>query len=320
MNLSLPIIKTLAFFKIYNQPLTLVELKERLFVEQKTDWEDLEKSLQEFLDKGVVVEDRGFFFLTGSEQAVDQRIERIFWENSKMVIAQHAAKVLAGIPFIKLVAVCNTLSFGVSKPESDIDFFVVAKSGRLWLVRALAVFRLFMAGFYRRGSRVADKICLSFFIDDTKENLQELLLPSANQPDIYFIYWLTQLVPLINREQELDKVWQANSWLTSYLANWDFAHKAQDYRLLAPNRFKEGWRQAGEYLWGGWGGDWVERFCKKIQLLKMRSSKHSHGPKSNSSVVISDHILKFHEDDRRELFRKKWHDNFSQLTNKFPHV
>lgn len=320
MNQLLPIIKTLAFFKIYNQPLTLVELKERLFIEEKIDWNILEKNLQELLDKGVVVEDRGFFFLSGSERAVDQRIERIFWENSKMVIAQRAAKVLSGIPFIKLVAVCNTLSFGVSKRESDIDFFIVAQAGRLWLVRALAATSLFLAGFYRRGSQVADKICLSFFVDDTKENLQELLLAPTEQPDIYFIYWLTQLIPLIDREQELNKVWQANSWLAKYLANWNFTNKAQDYRLIKFSRFKEGWRKVGEYLGGGSVGDFVEKFCKKIQLLKMRKTSQIRNSKSNSGVVISDHVLKFHEDDRRELFREKWQDNIVQLTNKFPHV
>ncbi|MCX6779310.1 MAG: hypothetical protein NTU97_03710 [Candidatus Magasanikbacteria bacterium] len=314
MNQLPPIIKTLAFFKIYNHPLTLLELQEGLLVDRVMGWEEFKTNLDLLIIKGAVIEDRGFFFLAGGDAPVAKRVGRILWENTKMQIGARAAKILRLVPFIKLVAVCNTLSFGVSKPESDIDFFIVAKAGRLWLVRALAVFSLFIFGLYRRGTKTENKVCLSFFIDEKNLDLQKLALKDDEiSPDIYLIYWITQIIPLINRERTMEKFWVANLWIKRYLANWDFVGQAEDYR-----RIKENWvfslkRKVWEFLLGGVVGNFWEKFFKKIQLIKMQGHKKTRRFDGSSAVVVNDEILKFHEEDRRELFRKMWKENLNNI-------
>jgi len=315
MNQLPPIIKTLAFFKIYNHPLTLLELQERLLVEKLVSWEEFKTSLDLLVSQGAVIEDRGFFFLAENDNLVAKRIERILWENTKMQIGTRAAKILRLVPFIKLVAVCNTLSFGVSKPESDIDFFIVAKAGRLWLVRAAAVFLLFIFGLYRRGLKTENKVCLSFFIDEKNLDLQKLSLKEVEGvPDIYLIYWITQVIPLINRERTLEKFWVANLWIKHYLANWDFVGQAEDYRRIKENWFCNWKRKWAEFFWGGVAGVFLEKFAKKIQLIKMRGHKNTRRFDGSSAVVVNDEILKFHEEDRRELFRKMWQENMEKIS------
>ena len=39
------------------------------------------------------------------------------------------------VPFIKMVAVCNTLGYDNAAKDSDIDLFIIAKRGRLFIVR-----------------------------------------------------------------------------------------------------------------------------------------------------------------------------------------
>lgn len=283
---------------------------------QKIDWNIFLAQLKELAQKGAVVENRGFFFLPGSAEATERRIGRILWENEKMKIAQRAAKILSLVPFIKLIAVCNTLSFGVSQKESDIDFFIVARAGRLWLVRALSGMLLFVFRLYRRGRIVQNQVCLSFFIADTNLNLRKLALAeNSDGPDIYLIYWITQLIPLINREQTLEKFWFTNEWISVYLANWDHKNQENDYRCVAENKFFSWIRSAGKYVWGGFWGDRLEYICKRLQLFKMRGNITSRRFANGTDVVVSDEVLKFHEQDRRELFRKMWKENLESCQN-----
>ena len=314
MNQQLPILKTLSFFQIYSHPLTLLELTERLVTPNIVALSDLKVSLDLLLQKGAVIEDRGFFFLSGSAEAVEQRTARILWENNKMSIARRAARILRLVPFVRLVAVCNTLSFGVTKQESDIDFFIVAQARRLWLVRALSVLLLFLCGLYRRGNNIQNQICLSFFIDEKNLDLQKLSLPeNDNGPDIYLIYWITQLVPLINRGQTLEKFWRDNLWINKYLANWDWSGREEDYRSVEENKFFSWKRKSWEFILRFKLGDIVERLCKYLQLLKMKRNVYSRRWQEGTEVVVNDEILKFHEADRRELYRKMWKKNLEKI-------
>lgn len=305
MGIRQSIIKTLSFFKIFGQPLTFLELKNGLLTGYPLAGNDLWTVLAEEKEMEA---DRGFFFLSTERSLIEHRLARDFWQKKKLIIAQKAARLLSGVPFIKLVAICNSLGFGSAEEKSDIDFFIITGKGRLWTVRFFCnlILRLFNLRTY--GSKTTDRICLSFFIDENNLSLEELVLKDAGNDvgDPYLIYWITQLIPLINREKGLERFWSANAWVKKHLANFNFEDLTLDYRQVGVNAGLEFCRKFKERIMFGWLGNWLEKFFNLWQLRKIRFYLAGCQNQDDSAIIISDGILKLHRQDRRKEYRKKW--------------
>lgn len=316
MDVQSSIIKTLAFFNLFSHPLTNFELRQLLYTQEPVDFFAVLKEVESLKPK-IQARD-GFFFLLDRPGGLAQKHQaRSVSNDKKFRIAQKAARLISWVPFVKLVAVCNTLSFGAAEEKSDIDFFIIGKKGRIWTARFFITAVLSLFGLRRHGRKIKNRICLSFYLADDSLDLRPIALPEKSvdvgdgfkpspTPDIYLIYWITQIVPLLNRGQTLEKFWQANLWVKNYLANFDFASQLPDFRQIRIPRWVESWRLFHERLMAGWLGDWREKIFRWFQLKKMAGQSRSQARLPNTSVVISDQMLKFHEEDRREEFREKW--------------
>lgn len=297
--------KTLAFFEIFQHPLTNFELYQWLYNWGKID---LSSVMTEASRIGIQ-EANGFFFLSSGERDLSvKRQSRAVSNDRKFALAGRAARLISWVPFIQLAAVCNTLSFNAAEQESDIDFFIITRPGRIWLVRFLVSIILSIFNLRRHGFDVTDKICLSFFISKDGLNLKKIVLPLDERanPDIYLIYWLASLVPLINRDKILEKFWQANDWAFEYLANFDFGGKSKNFYEIETFGSVEKARCLLERWLNGPAGDNLEKSFKKVQLFKILRHKQSRYFEQSTAVVANDAMLKFHEEDRREFFRNKW--------------
>lgn len=298
MSVSESIIKTMAYFDLFNRPLTNFELYHWLYAPAPSENMSQVLAAAERLKPGIQEID-GLFFLSFR----DLPIQRALANDRKFQIAQKAARLICLAPFVRLAAVCNTLSFNAAEEESDIDFFIVAKSGRLWTARFFIILILSLFCLRRHGKKIKNRICLSFFVTDDNLNLQSIALPP---PDIYLIYWISQLIPLINRDQTLEKFWQANRWIKNYLANFSFETQLPDYRQIKISFWAEKLRRFLEIIMSGCLGDWRERIFRRLQLRKMKGNLLSRRWEGGTAVIVSDKMLKFHEEDRREEYRQKW--------------
>ncbi|MEK9182909.1 MAG: hypothetical protein AAB849_00155 [Patescibacteria group bacterium] len=305
METGAAIKRTLAFFDIFKHSLTNFELYQWLFSREKMELPDIIKAPKQ----SEIQEANGFFFLSSNPPDFYlRRQDRAISNDRKFVIARRAAQLISFVPFVRLVAICNTLSFEAAEKDSDIDFFIITRRGRIWLTRFLVSAILSVFNLRRHGYSVTDKICLSFFISDDNLNLKKVSLPvdSQGRPDIYLIYWLASLAPLINRSGALEKFWQANDWAFEYLANFEFGGKIKNFYEINIFSPAEKSRYLLERRLGGGTGDKLELFFKKIQLFKILRHKQSQYFAQGTAVVVNDSMLKFHEEDRRDFFRNKW--------------
>jgi len=191
-----------------------------------------------------------------------------------------------------MVAICNNLSFGKVNKESDIDFFVVARRGHLFTVRILLTIFFQVMGVRRHGEKEAGRFCLSFFIDDTVLDFKQI----AIEDDFYLSLWLTNLKPVIDDGVSADFL-AANHWVWSHFD-----------QQTSVDVSRKKWRPVDIFTW--LFPSFFEQWMKHWQLKRARQKARSAGPES--SLVVTPHMLKFHNIDRRAYYRDRWKERFGQ--------
>lgn len=297
------VIQTLAYMDQFDHPLTARELYQWL-------WNPPEHlSFSHFfqiLEQGLasVETKEGWYFLPGREEIIHVRQARIGYLEPKMKIAKRGAAVLGMLPFIDGVFVCNTVAGGVLSKESDIDVFVIVRSGRLWTARFIATLILTLAGLRRAGKDVADKICLSFYITEKHLNLKDIRM---GNDDIYLYIWMTQLLPLFDPQDLLTQFQEKNGWVRAHLPHgFRPVSLSSDWRVSQQTGLRYVLKKGIELLLRGRIGSWIEGAIKRLQQAKMNRNKTSVQHQQTSAVILSDTMLKFHETDRRAHYRDEW--------------
>ncbi len=299
------IIKTVAFFDLFDYPLTPGEIW------QWSQWPDSGINLAEVLQaleskemRDLLERKNGFHFLSGRESIVRTRLKRYNYSNRKFKRTLWVAGLFKIIPWIKLVAVSNIIGNHNLKDESDIDIFIVAERDRVWITR------LFCTGFMKilnlrpREGKERDKICLNFYVTKESLDLSKLRL----NDDIYFIYWLACLMPIYDRDNTFHKLIRANPWLKNYLLYWQPAKLVS--RLNAGKPWPQTYYDIVDLFMGG-----LEQVVKIIQLKIMPPSLKSIMNK-DTRVVVSDNIIKLYAKDRREEYGRKWREKILQIQNR----
>lgn len=298
------IIETICFFSLFDYPLTAFELAVWLKSSVKIAAGDIFRAASKLAceERSPIGFKNGFFFLSGHEESVEHRMQNFLTHLPKYERARRAARLISWVPFLRMVAICNTVAMATANQESDIDFFIVVHGGRLWFVRLLTALVLHCAGLRRHTHHIANRICLSFYTADSALDLSALRLP---QGDIYMSYWPTQLVLLLNEDGMYEKFVEANKWVRGVLPQADFESAIRDSRMISRGFAPRAVSRMLEKVFNGRLGDTLERACRCIQRAKMKIAPHGARPVENA-VIISDTILKFHERDRRQEFQERW--------------
>lgn len=299
------ILRTLVWFDQFDFPLTQDELWRWWYGprDHAPAPDQVAAACRQLMADGRVSETGGFFHLPNRSMVVALRLERRQENAQKWHRAERAVHWLQSIPFLRFVAVCNTVAISNARPDSDIDVFIVVRRDRLWFTRFWVTFITSLLGVRRRGKRIANQICLSFFVTDTALDFSPLLL----QPeDPYFAFWVDQLVPLYDPENLLAEIRRLNTWVLEYLPNaFSVTPRPRIFSFRAA-QLKHGW----EMLLGGWLGDRLESLERLLQQGKMRLSPNAA---ATGAAVMTDDVLKFHEQDRRAEYRQRFKERCAEV-------
>lgn len=308
------LVQTLVFYDLFDYPLTLVELSkflqdhEERLVEHSFSLSEIllafrhRESLKRKVDQA-----EGFYFLRGRKELVEQRLNRHRIALPRWKKAIKLTRLLSGVPFLKMVAVCNMFPIETPREESDIDVVIIAQHGRLWLVRLLVTLLIALTGQWRH-KKVAGKMCLSFFISNEHLNLQKLYQEKNIwfKKDAYLFNWIAILFPIYDRDNTATKFWAVNQWVRRVLPQC-YQAEGVPLRQVRGCLLAKSWQSFWELIWRGRFGNWMERTVRWWQLEYMKARGDPEWLR-NSNVIRSDEVLKFHEIDRREYFRKKFEE------------
>lgn len=305
-DLEKAVLSAVSYYDIFEYPLTSWEIFKWGYGKigmgsEKSKLSDFHGILEcSDLLKKVLQHKNGFYFLKGREDTVEIRRQRYLLAQKRWKKLQKVVTFLQVVPFVKMIAGCNNLLINNIKPESDIDVFIVVKSGRMWITRFLVTSLVSLLGQWRHKDRISGKVCLSFFVTDNNLSLEKI---SKKPYDIYLNNWILLAAPLLDREIYA-KFMLENVWTKDSVPN-ALPYLPVGYERKIKKIFFLDWiRIICEKMLSGKIGNIFEKIFKKIQIGKMRGK--------GLDVIISDKMLKFHEVDRRDQFREEFEINLKK--------
>jgi len=165
-------------------------------------------------------------------------------------------------PYIRAIFIVGSVGFGYATKNSDIDFLIIVKNGRIFTARAFLTVITQIFGLRRNGNKIANRFCLNHYL--TEDNLK---LPYKSEYDKKS--YTLGLQVLFDKNNLYQKFLSANHFNNRELS-FQKLRKVKNMRA----------------------GDIFERILKKLQIRKI---KNNIATKTLKGIIIAnDKQLQFH--------------------------
>ncbi len=215
------ILKTLVYADVFDYPLKLYEIEKYLIGTRAGEI---------LIDRKLIGEKEGFYFLKGREEIVELRKKRAEWSRKKIEIAKRTAEKLKIIPMIKMIGITGALSMENCKEEDDIDLLIITDADCLWLTRLLIILFSPLLGIKRRKPKeeiVRNKICFNLFLEENHLKIEP--------ENLFLAHEVCQVRPLVDKDFTYQNFLEENKWVKKYLPN---ATKITNHKPPATNHKK----------------------------------------------------------------------------------
>jgi hypothetical protein len=256
-ELDLAVLNTIVYADIFDYPLELPEVH-RYLLNHASGFAEVQNSLKTISEVGDFIQkEDDYYFLTGREAIVETRRQRAAHARRLWPRVILYARLIAGLPYVRMVAVTGALAMNNETGE-DIDFFIVSEPGRLWICRAavLLLRRIVILG--------GDILCPNFFVSRRALRIMDQNLYTAHE--------LVQMVPLVGWEI-YQSIRRENAWSARYLPNAGGAPGlAQEVSPLELPAQRVIW----EALLRSRPGSWIEKWemDRKIQRFRRQNPEN----------------------------------------------
>jgi hypothetical protein len=196
------VLRTLAYSDIFDFPLKLNELH-RYLIQHSATPETLHLALARL---SHIVQDRELYALRGREGNFALRRRRAANAARLWPQARRFGRLIAVLPFVRMVAVTGALASDNVEPGADLDYLIVTRPGRLWLVRAMVLALNRIARLF--GLRT--ELCPNYLLSTNELALQDRDLFTAQE--------LARMIPLSGLDVYA-AMRAANSWTDEILPN-----------------------------------------------------------------------------------------------------
>ena len=296
------IIATLAFYETKGCGRTVDQLLPYL-VDCTATRAKLERALDRLVESGRVLRVGDDYGLSAESAA--RAADAGQWVDRKRPIAAKIARVMERVPFVRMVALTQSVAMETARESSDVDVFTIAASNRLWTARFLALAKLKRMGLAKRKGGSADHGCFGFWVDESALSLSRVAIDS----DIYLSFWLAHAVPLVNKNKTYERFVSKNNRLLSHFPNWRRKSPLVPLSKGGDQAIHPLWQRGvggdfAEWFLGGRIGNLVELFLFKFQTRKIWRDDIAH--REGASVVTDRHMCKLHHFDQRAAIRDEW--------------
>ncbi|SFS34998.1 hypothetical protein [Mucilaginibacter polytrichastri] len=259
------VLSALAYYDLFNFPLTKEEVF--LFMTTRCELDQVQHCLNYLSDNGFVYQLDNYYALKNDEYIVARRKAGAKKAQELLAIAETVSSYLIKFPYVRGVAVSGSLSKKYADDKSDIDFFIITATNRLWIARSLLhLLKKFSFIFNKQ-----DYFCMNYFVDEVHAEIVEQNLFTA-----------TETVTMIPLQGDLafDKFYRANIWTRDYLPN-------HLMRVSCAEPLKQGWiKSFTEALFNNTIGEMLDNWLMKITALSW-NKKTKAGRLNQRGVLMS---------------------------------
>jgi len=294
------ILKVVAYFDLFNYPVTQEEI--RHFLDQPVHGDNLPAALKSLLDKQLLWQHGHYYSCKSDPQLVERRKQGNQMAVKQLKQAMRVARVLSWFPYVRGVGISGSLSKNFAYKGSDLDFFIITAANRLWIARTLH--HLFIKPFAWLGLRRL--CCLNYYID---EHMLEV-----GEHNIFTAVEVVTLLPAQGK-QIFNSFASANKWIYSYLPNASF--KEAPLQELADPILKRGM----ERLLNGKLGDRIDSrimqfFTKRWKKL-LALNRATHTGFIKGSVVTDKHYCKPIPHHFQQKILSRYQENVNTIKAKY---
>jgi hypothetical protein len=290
------ILQTITYVDVFDYPLTPTEVH-RYLIGIPTSAEEV----THILSNGRLVPHRlnrhdGYFTLSGRSTIVETRRRREAVSKKMWPVAWRYGRLLAAMPFVRMVAITGSLAVNNVEPPADIDYLVVTEHGRLWSCRAWTILLV------RLAARRDIHLCPNYFLSERHLRFEEQNLYTAHE--------LTQMVPIAGLAV-YRRMRQLNAWTADLLPNANGI--PQPVTAHPPNSAKATLRRFPTTLAEGVlrtpPGSWIERWEMERKIRKF--SRLNGGDES----AFSADWCKGHFDGHRRRVLDEFDHQWQKINN-----
>lgn len=284
LSLKQAVLATIAYADLLNFPLKCEEIEEYLY-----GWSATREAIE-----AVLKEIQGVIHLNGY-YCLNNRIELIETRKKNDVLIKNYWKKIRRFrflfqfcPFVRSVAVCNSVSYGNVKETSDIDLFVITADRKLSIARFFLKLMTQLFGVRVHHDFISKRFCLSFFVTESAHNLKAI----AYEFDPHLAYFVKTMTPLFGAKAFDEFLRDNESWMTPYFKR---PNKSRSHELMESGVARK--IQFVSECFLRIFGDSLENLIFKFQMK--RDLNHKKQILNSSGFIMNKYMFKAHEEDPR---------------------
>ncbi len=198
------ILTTLAYFDLFNYPLTMDEVY--LFLPAKYDYGEFGYALRSLVIDRLLYKFEKYYTLKNEPFLIERREKGNAKAAEMIAIAGKVGDLLIRFPYVRGIAISGSLSKNFADDDSDIDLFIITAKNRLWIARTIMHCFKKLTFLFKKEHY----FCMNYYIDE-----QDLLIHEKN---IYTATEVATLMPL-HGETVFEQFYLTNGWTREYLPN-----------------------------------------------------------------------------------------------------
>lgn len=298
------VLTPIVFFDLFDRPIRLSGLR-RLLYRQPASPASLKRTLGRLESAGKIFRRQGFIRLNGRRGLIQNALAREQISEDLWLEAQILIEGLGAVPFVRMIAVVNSLAFHNANQNSDIDLLVVTEPGMMSVARDYLTAHLVLWG--RRNTRgpKRGKLAADVFLDTEHLDVSDFHGPGQ---DIYVDYWAASIAPVIDRDNTYQRFLEANSWIQETFPG--FVPHTEHTIVVGRGA---NWRRAVREQWYRSAlGRPMAKLLTKWQLWRLRRYQRDS---TVGMIEVGPHRLRFHVPDRRAEYQRAFEATWQSLNN-----
>src|SRR5882757_10031709 len=205
MPLRSSILKVLAYFDLFNYPVSAEEIL--FFLDQDVQAPELDRVLEALIAGKYLFRLDRFYSLRDDPRAAERRIRGNKHAAELLVIADRVSRFLYQFPYVRGIGISGSLSKHFADENADIDYFIITRSNRLWIARSFM--HLFKKWSFLTGKQ--HWYCMNYYVDEEALEIKERNIFTA-----------TEMITLLPASGNggLVKFFDANDWTAHYFPHY----------------------------------------------------------------------------------------------------